>query len=107
MTYTVDNQTRQNILHQIGRINVLAISGGRVSALDDGVELPVGAGYKVRVRLTHMDDYTIERVFVRNGKEYTKGTETGHYFDSVGDSAYRASCFRNNDADYWPEALNV
>lgn len=101
----ITNDERSVILSQIGRMNVLAISGGRVTALDDGIELPVGSGYRVRVRLTPADDYTVERVFVRAGKETVKGAETMHYFDTVGDAAYRASCFRNDDAEYWPNAL--
>jgi hypothetical protein len=106
MTFTIENDQRQTMLRQIGRMNVLAISGGRVYALPDGVDLPVGAGYHVYVRYTPMDEYTVERVFLRGGQTFSKGSET-HYFDSVGDAAYRASCFRNNDAEYWPEALNA
>lgn len=106
MTFTIDNTARQTIVRQIGTMNVLAISGGRVSALPDGIELPVGAGYRVRVRLTPADDYTVERVFVRSGQVFSKGTENNVYCDEVGEFAYRASCFRNDDADYWPAALD-
>lgn len=106
MTFTIDNTARQTIVRQIGTMNVLAISGGRVSALPDGIELPVGAGYRVRVRLTPADDYTVERVFVRSGQVFSKGTENNVYCDEVGEVAYRASCFRNDDADYWPAALD-
>lgn len=105
--YIIDNDQRNTIVSQIGRMNILAISGGRVTALQDGVELPVGAGYRVRVRLTPADDYTVERVFVRSGVVRSKGIEDTVYCDEVGDYAYRASCFRNNDADYWPAALDT
>lgn len=106
MTFTVDAAQRQTILRQIGNMNVLAISGGRATGLPDGVELPVGNGYRVRVRLTPVDDYIVERVFIRSGVVRVKGAET-HYFDTVGDAAYRASCFRNDDAEYWPNALDT
>lgn len=106
MTFTVDNDTRQTMLAQIGRMNVLAISGGRVGYLPDGLDFHVGCGYHVYVRYTPSDDYTVERVFIRNGVTYSKGTETMVYAPEVGDTAYRASCFRNDDAEYWPAALD-
>lgn len=101
----IDIETRRTILDQIGRMNILAISGGRVTPLDDGVELPVGAGYRVRVRYTASDDYTVERVFVRAGVVHSKGIETMVYAPELGETAYRASCFRNDDAEYWPAAI--
>src|SRR5437667_4466771 len=69
----IRSDQRREILRQIGRMNVLAISGGRVTGLPDGVELPVDCGYRVRVRLTPADYYRVERVFVRGGKEFEKG----------------------------------
>lgn len=107
MTFTVDNDQRQTMLRQIGRMNVLAISGGRAVALPDGVDLPVGAGYHVYVRYTPSDDYTVERVFIRGAKTFSKGVRERVYADEVGETAYRASCFRNDDAEYWPEALTA
>lgn len=92
----INNEQRQEILRQIGRMNVLAISGGRVVALPDGVELPVGSGYRIRVRLTPMDEYTVERVFVRAGQEFSKGIKDA-WAGNVGSVAYYASCFRNDD----------
>lgn len=106
MTWTVDNDQRQTMIAQIGRMNIFAISGGIVHPLPDGIELPVGCGYKVRVRYTPSDDYTVERVFRRNGVDYSKGIETMVYAPEVGETAYRASCFRNDDAEYWPAALD-
>lgn len=105
MTFTITAEERKTILAQIRPINVLSISGGRVNALSDGVELPVSNGYRVRVHLTPTDEYIVERVFVRSGKVSVKGAET-HYCDTVGGAAYRASCFRNDDAEYWPNALD-
>lgn len=95
----ITDEQRRDILAQIGRMNILAISGGRVVALPDGVELPVGSGYKVRVRLTPMDEYTVQRVFVRAGKEFDKGTKDAWAGD-VGQMAYYASCFRNDDGEW-------
>src|SRR5687768_4224703 len=104
--WTVNDEQRKTMLRQIGTMNVLAISGGRVYALSDGLDLPVGAGYHVYVRYTPSDDYTVERVFLRGGKTFSKGTETMVYAPEVGEVAYRASCFRNDDAEYWPAALD-
>lgn len=83
------------LLAQIGRMNVLAISGGRVLRRDTGVTLPVGCGYTVTVDLTAGDDYVVRRVFTRGGKASVKGEQTRVYCDEVGEAAYRASCFRN------------
>lgn len=102
----IDDVTRQTIANQIGRMTVLAISGGRCQRLDDGIRLPVGYGYCVDVHYTPADDYTVERVFVRSGKVTSHGAETQVYADEVGEVAYRASCFRNDDSEYWPAALD-
>lgn len=83
-------------LAQIGKMNVLAISGGRVIQLDDVLALPVSHGYRVEVELDEgSDTYTVRRVFVRNGKRHIKGEQTNVYCDEIGEVAYRASCFRN------------
>lgn len=103
----INDEQRQTIANQIGRMNVLAISGGRCLRLDDGIRLPVGYGYCVDVHYTSWDDYTVERVHVRQGRVTSKGAETHVYAYEVGEVAYRASCFRNNDADYWPAALDT
>jgi len=83
------------LVAQIGRMNVLAVSGGRVGVRDTGVTLPVGRGYRVTVDLAPNDTYTVRRVFVRGRKVWVKGEETDVYCDEVGDAAYRASCFVN------------
>lgn len=106
MTLKVNDETRQTIAAQIGRMNVLAISGGRCQRLDDGIRLPVGYGYHVDVHYTAGDDYTVERVFIRDGRVFSKGAETRVYAPELGETAYRASCFRNDDAEYWPAALD-
>lgn len=91
---------RREILRQIGRMNVVAISGGRVTALADGVELPVGSGYRVRVRLTPADYYRVERIFVRGSKEFEKGHMDDVDCEQVADAAYYASCFRNDGGEW-------
>lgn len=85
------------LLRQIGPMNILAISGGRITRRETGVTLPVGRGYRVTVDLAGDDTYTVRRVFVRGAKSWVKGEETAVYCDEVGDSAYRASCFVNVD----------
>lgn len=94
-------EERQTILRQIGAWNVAAISGGRVRPLPDGIEMPAGAGYVVRVRLTPVDDYTVERVYVRKGQDHPHGLRERIYADQVGEAAYRASCFRSYDDEEW------
>jgi hypothetical protein len=85
------------LLAQIGRMNVLAISGGRVIRRETGVTLPVGAGYSVTVDYDWGDDYVVRRVFKRGAKVWIKGERRGVYMDEVGDAAYRASSFRSYD----------
>lgn len=95
----MDAYQREELISQIGRMNILAISGGRIVALDDGIELPVGSGYKVRVRYTWGDEYEVQRVFVRGGKEFPKGSREA-WAGNVGQLAYYASCFRNDDGEW-------
>lgn len=91
---TTANINRTTLAH-IGRMNVLAISGGRVQALDDTtIELPVRHGYRVIVRYNEARDlYDVERIMIRSGRLFHKGTEIGLYADQLGDSAFRASCY--------------
>ena len=61
------------LIQQIGIRNVGAISGGRVGVYKpEGecveVELPVSAGYWVRITLAWDDTYTVERVLKRRPK---------------------------------------
>jgi hypothetical protein len=92
---------------QIGFWNIGAISGGRVYIDGDTynreygttqqVELPVAYGYRVRITLGWNDTWTVSRVIVKNTKkgisENIKGTIEGVYFDTVGEVAYKASCY--------------
>lgn len=88
------------LLAQIGRMNVLAISGGRIQHRETGVTLTVGSGYRVTVDLDWNDTYVVRRIFERAGKVTIKGERREVYADEVGEVAYKASCFRNN---YPPE----
>jgi hypothetical protein len=83
------------IRDQIGMMNVFAISGGRWTARETGITLPVSNGYSVTVDLTTSDDYTVRRVYTRAGKVTIKGEYTGVHWDAVGELAYQASCFHN------------
>lgn len=83
-------------LNQIGRMNLLAISGGRHRVEGHTLVLPVGAGYYVEVSLdVASDTYTVRRVFCRGGKTFVKGEQTYVYCDELGEVAYRASSFRS------------
>jgi hypothetical protein len=82
------------LLRQIGATNLFAVSGGRVQVLRDGVVLPVGHGYSVRVRLLANDTYLVERVFTRSGVESVKASSRDVYCEQVGDAVYRLGCWR-------------
>ena len=100
--FTIEQDQRAEIARQIGTGNILCISGGRIVPIADGIELPVSNGYKVRIQLSPVDDYTVTRVFTRSGKETIKGQIAGVYADQVGQAAYYAGMFRSYNADEWP-----
>lgn len=90
------------LLAQVGRMNVLAISGGRVvehhniaEGFVDGIILPVRYGYAVEIVLAVNDTYTVRRTFTRSGRTTVKAEWTDVYCDEVGDIAWTASCFRD------------
>lgn len=87
----------QQMIQQIGRMNIFAISGGRITRRETGITLAVGAGYSVTVDLDFNDTYVVRRVFKRGAKVWIKGEQRDVYMDEVGEVAYRASCFRNGD----------
>ena len=105
MTPTADAATEARFIgcdpntlaQQIGRANILAISGGRIRVRRTGITLPVSNGYTVAVDLAPGDTYTVRRLFTRGTKIWIKGQVEGVYCDMVGEIAYRASCFRNVD----------
>ena len=89
------------LINQIGRMNVFAISGGRVGVIVNNqgetieVQLPVSNGYRVSITLGWNDTWTVSRQFVRKGVVSDKGTLENVYCEQVGEIAYKASCFRN------------
>ena len=89
------------LIDQIGRMNIFAISGGRVGVTKNNQgetvegELKVGKGYRVSISLGWDDTWTVSRQFVRKGVISDKGTLTGVFADQVGEIAYKASCFVN------------
>jgi len=90
------------LLAQIGRMNIFAISGGRVQIwrTDDNkaartVTLPVSNGYSVEIYLAWDDTYTVTRQFKRKGEYINKGTLEGIYAEEIGEVVYQASCFRS------------
>lgn len=93
----------QETRRQIGLMNVLAISGGRV-VLDTpegeryaDILLPVSSGYRVRVSLRSDDTYTVTREMKRGDRLFVKGVQTYVFFDEVGEVAYQASSYKSND----------
>ena len=98
------------LLHQIGAMNFLAISGGRKSVIFDhsdteygsfpiGVALPVAQGRSVEVTLDWDDTYRVRRVRkvttgAKRGSEVIEAEQTGVYCDEVGNVAYSMSCWK-------------
>lgn len=85
------NCDTRELIAQVGTMNVLAISGGRIEHRPTGVTLPVAYGYAVTIDLAANDTYTVRRVF----RGTTKREWSDVYCDEVGETAYQASCFRD------------
>lgn len=100
----IEATQRREIAAQIGAGNILSISGGRIVAIADGIELPVSNGYRVRVVLDPSDTYTVSRIFRRAGKEFVKGSRSDVYCDQVSEIAYRAGMFRSYNETEWTAA---
>jgi hypothetical protein len=101
MAWKIEPEQRQEMARQIGA-NLLPISGGRVVPIPDGIEMPCGSGYTVRVQLTPIDEYTVSRVFRRGGKEFIHGQRQHVFFDEVSEVSYFASCYRSYSETEWP-----
>jgi hypothetical protein len=84
------------LLQQLGRNNLLAISGGRVISRESGVTLPISNGYSLTIDLAWNDTYTVRRIFTRSGKAPIKAQLEGVYCEDLGDVAYYGSCFRSH-----------
>jgi hypothetical protein len=85
----------QELKAQIGMMNILAISGGRVIHRSTGITLPVSSGYKVTVDLAAGDTYTVRRIMTRGTKTWIKGEVNDVYCDMVGEMAYQASSYKS------------
>ena len=88
------------LIAQIGKMNIFAISGGRVGVIKEegetvAIEMPVSQGYRVVVSLGWDDTWTVSRQYVRKGVVSDKGTLEVVYADQVGEVAYQASCYKN------------
>jgi hypothetical protein len=92
----MDTTQANELLNQIGPMNIMAISGGR-KVLNGGVlVLPVANGYSVEIEYNEgSDTYTVRRVFTRGIKRWIKGEVTEVYCDQVGEIAYQAHAFRS------------
>lgn len=92
----------RELIAQIGKMNLWAISGGRVQIDSQGaVVLKVGNGYAVRIILEGNDTYTVQRLWRMN----VKGEARNVYADEVGEIAYVASCYVNRDFGQVAEGL--
>jgi len=83
----------RELLEQIGRMNVWAISGGRFAVDRSTLLLPVAHGYWVTITLEPSDTYTVRRCFVRAGKVFVKREWADIYCEDIGETAYEASLY--------------
>lgn len=84
-------------LQQIGRMNVLATSGGRARNIGGELELPVSSGYTVRVTLAANDTYTVQRLLRRGVKVWVKGERSDVHAEELGETVYVAGCYKNRE----------
>jgi hypothetical protein len=87
------NAQALELVSQIGKGNIFAISGGRVAITGGELLLKVAHGYAVKIALAANDTYTVQRVF--RGK--VKAEAFNVFADEVGEVAYTASCYYNRD----------
>lgn len=92
-------------LQQIGKMTVMAISGGKWAEVRDsegygvGVILPCGENRAVEVVLGWNDLYTVRRVRLvvqgsRRGQVVVEQEVSDLYFDQLPDTAYTLSCWK-------------
>lgn len=91
---------------QIGMMTVLAVSGGRWSAIRSadgeaniGLILPCGTNRTVEVTLSFWDTYTVRRYRQvvrgeRKGEDILEHEATNVYCDQIGEAVYSASCWK-------------
>jgi hypothetical protein len=85
------NAQAKELVKQIGKMNMWAISGGRAEMNAGALILRVGQGYRVRVILEGNDTYTVQRMW----RNVVKGEASNVYADEIGEVAYVASCYVN------------
>ena len=99
MSSAIDYQLQicHTMEQQIGRANILSISGGRVQRIaSTTLSFPVSAGFSVEVEYVEGRDlYNVRRVFSRGLEQSIKGEVTHVYAEDLGETAYRASCWQN------------
>lgn len=102
----VDGEMRKMMVSQIARMTLFAISGGRVTAIEHGIKLPVSSGMAVTVELDGNDSYVVRRVFTRvqggEVKTWLHGERTDVYCEELSEVCYYASCYKSYDAETWP-----
>ena len=97
----MDAEMAGELRRQIGRMNMMAISGSRIWLTHGAVVLPVDCGYSVVIYLMPDDTYRVRRLFKRGTKVWIKGERTNVYCDEISEVAYFASCFRSYDETEW------
>ena len=94
---SVREMNPQVTLAQVGRMNLMAISGFRWGMDASGdILLPVSSGYRVRISLEADDTYTVTREMKRGAKIFVKGSQDNVYCDELGEVCYQASCYKSN-----------
>jgi len=96
-TQQADRAICETMLAQLGRMNLLAISGGRLKRIGEvTLDLPVHYGYSVEIEYDRGRDlYNVRRIFTRSRKRTNKGEALGVYAEELGEMAYQASCYRD------------
>jgi hypothetical protein len=90
----------RDLIPQIRFWDLAAVSGGRRTQINKyEADFPVGSGYHVRVKLSFMDTWQVERVFTREGKVFVKETWDDVYAPEVSDVLYKASCYHHTKQD--------
>ena len=88
----------EQTLAQIGKMNLMAISGFRWEMDSNGdMLLPISSGYRVRISLDANDTYTVTREMKRGDKIFVKGTQSDVYAEDLGETCYQASSYKSND----------
>lgn len=89
-----------HIIDQLGRMNIMSISGGRVIRMSSGVRLPVSSGISVVITYNEgADDYTVKREFMRKVRGvdtiFDHGQRTQVYCDQLAETAYVAGMYKS------------